>query len=461
VRDYSDYERWLTELTLDRVRQMFIEHCASELLFKVLPQNANSKNQVYVAADLSQLGKLPSGHVVPVTSSSTKPTRKPNPIFHSSVRLAWITPNGVLAPAGATKLIAYPQYPEVRLSGFLKGCLEAPSFLFDKGRRGTDPGRVLLLGPRPDGQIIALALPPEASAVRELRESTFDAYGAFSILPLQPDQGGDSFKRLMAELCRIHRLGWIESRRLNNQGIRVPCNATNCGGYTLEAELGIRSNGYALPDFHGWEVKARNVPNSMRPGASRVTLFTPEPTGGFYSAEGADAFVRMWGYPDTRGRADRMNFGGIYRVGGPPHSRTNIHMILDGYNRERGTFRSDGALRLVDGRGVEAASWSFAKLMDHWKAKHARAVYVPCQPASHPHREYRYASEVLVGEGALFELFLRAVHDGVVYYDPGISLKNASTGNPDLHRRSQIRIASQSLSLIYQTTRFASVCNEA
>lgn len=60
---------------------------------------------------------------------------------------------------------------------------------------------------------------------------------------------------------------------------------------TLESLLGIQSNGYSLPDFHGWEVKARSVGNSDKPGSSVVTLFTPEPTSGAYVDEHFSEFM--------------------------------------------------------------------------------------------------------------------------------------------------------------------------
>jgi hypothetical protein len=44
--------------------------------------------------------------------------------------------------------------------------------------------------------------------------------------------------------------------------------------------------------------------------------------------------------------------------------------------------------------------------------------------------------------------FLRAVHDGVVFYDPGIKLEFAST-KPKVKRRSQFRILSGNLPCLY------------
>lgn len=115
-------------------------------------------------------------------------------------------------------------------------------------------------------------------------------------------------------------------------------------------------------------------------------------------------------------------------------------------------------MRLVDNRDVEALSWSFAKLMDHWKRKHAHAAYVPCEQLTKPARRYRYASEILIGEGAQFRLFLKAVSTGRIYYDPGIKIEQASSTKPALKRRSQIRVSSADLGLIYTTTQTLPVC---
>ncbi len=448
----QEYENWLASLSLDQVAGFFREHGAAELLCKVLPRNANSKNQVYLAPDIGQLGKIPSGPITTTPSVSAKTSGREGPIFRSSVSLSWITPDGTLAPTRGTKLIAYPQFPEVRLSGFLQGCSKSPSFLFNPEKRGLVPDRLLFLGPRPDGTVLALALPPEADAAKEFRKKSYDMYGMFSVLPLHTDQTGSSLVMLLDELFRIHRLEWIPSRRLNKADELVPCNANNCGGYTLEAQLGIRTNGIAEPDFHGWEVKSRLVTNILKPGTSRVTLFTPEPDGGAYASKGPEYFIRTWGYPDKKGRIDRINFGGIYRCGRDFHRDTNVKLTLDGYDPANGKFDADGAMRLIDSNGVEAASWSFVKLMDHWKRKHAHAAYVPCQGRVKPDRGYRYADTVMLGEGAEFRRFLKAVADGLINYDPGIKLEAASGNASTIKLRSQIRIGSRDLLALYQST---------
>lgn len=74
-------------------------------------------------------------------------------------------------------------------------------------------------------------------------------------------------------------------------------------------------------------------------------------------------------------------------------------------------------------------SWSFAKLIDHWKTKHAHAAFVPAQQRLVPERQYRYGGSILLGKGAEFGLFLTALEAGKVYYDPGIKVEKG------LHRK--------------------------
>jgi hypothetical protein len=443
---------------LDKVFAMFREHGVTEVLYKVLPRNANSKNQVWLASDLSQLGKIPSGEVTAHESTSRKRGEQ-EAVFRSALHFHWLDRDGRPIAAPNSKLIFYPQYPEVRFSGFLQGCKNAPSSLWAKEKRGELPDRLLLLGLGSGTMVFGLTLPPESPAAREIRASEpHDAYGALHILPMPGQVEVDGFTELMARLCGIHRRGWVPASRLDSDGNMVPCNASNCVGNTLESLLGIRSNGYSQPDFRGWEVKSRQVSNVDKPGSSTVTLFTPEPTGGVYAERGIVEFIRRYGYPDTRGRDDRMNFGGQYHAHRPAHARTGLRMVLDGFNAETGKYASTGAIALLDGRGNIAAAWPFAKLMDHWKAKHAQAAFVPSQSNTDGARQYRYGRSILLGEGAEFRLFLKAVHEGMVYYDPGIKLEEASTNRPIWKKRSQFRVRSANLPSLYVACRTVDAC---
>jgi hypothetical protein len=456
----ADADRWLSEIGLAAVFSMFRGHGVTEALYKVLPSNANSKNQVYLASDLSQLGKIPSGAVTLHESTSEK-SGVQEAVFRAPLNFYWLGQNGQAHVAPGAKLIFYPQYPEVRFSGFLRGCKFAPSSLWVKEKRGEESDRILVLGLGNGDKVFGITLPPEAPAANEIRAGNHDAYGALNILPMPGHSEGGGYLELMQQLCSIHRRGWVSSTRLAPSGQLVPCNASNCNGNTLESLLGIKSNGYSLPDFHGWEVKARQVANADAPGASVVTLFTPEPTAGEYVDSGVEKFIRHYGYSDTRGREDRLNIGGIYRAGAAAHKRTNLRLVLDGYTAESGHYASTGAIQLLDSKDKVAAAWSFVKLLDHWKTKHAHAAFVPSQAMNAGERQYRFGRGIMLGEGAEFRLFLNAVHQGAVYYDPGIKLEGVSTTRPKAKKRSQFRVGSGDIPSLYLASRLVDACDEA
>mgnify|MGYP001371737467 CR=1 FL=1 len=454
-------DKWLTEIDLATVFRLLKDNGATELLYKVLPRNANSKNQVYLAPDLSQLGKIPSGEVT-LHESTTRKRGGTEAVFRSALNFYWIRRDGRPCHAPDAKLIFYPQYPEVRFSGFLRGCSDAPSSLYDKGKCGQEPDRVLVLGVGNGTKVVGITLPPESPAARDIASyHPRDAYGALVILPMPGFTQGDGFLELMRELCSIHRRDWVPARRLDKNGDLVPCNAPNCNGNTLEALLGIRSNGYSQPDFRGWEIKARNVPNSANPGASVVTLFTPEPTAGAYVHDGFMAFMHRYGYADTKGRPDRLNFGGVYRANGAAHARTRLRMVVEGFIAGGRKYSPTGAIRLLDPEDREAMSWSFAKLIDHWKTKHAHAAFIPAQQRLTPDRQYRFGRSVLLGEGADFGLFLAAMEAGKVYYDPGMKVEKVSTEKPLTKRRSQFRVSSRDIPMLYASSRIVDACAEA
>jgi hypothetical protein len=250
---------------------------------------------------------------------------------------------------------------------------------------------------------------------------------------------------------RINSLGWINSKRLNSLGNIVPCTSSNCGGYTLEAELGITPNGYSEPDYIGWEVKQFNVRNLNRFGSEVVTLMTPEPNSGYYHQRGLEAFIMKYGYPDKHGRPDRLNFGGIHKVGSE-HPTTHLRLELIGFDAEKRRITDvNGYIGLISNQDEVAASWSFSTLLKHWGRKHNLACYVPSQCKSAPSLQYLYSNNLLLGEGTDFTFFLQQMFFGNIYYDPGIKLEQASTA-PKFKKRSQFRIKARYLDNLYVST---------
>lgn len=446
----DDRDQWLYNLELGAAVAMLVANGATEVFYKELPPNANSKNQVYVAQDLSDLSRVPSGSVIAHSSFSSK-TGQNESVFHAPLEMYWITSTGTVSKAPEAKLIFYPQYPEVRMSGFLKGARYAPSTFFDKEKLGAVPDRVLLLGITSQHTIMAIAVPPESPAARQIKaEQPHEAYGALRVLPIQsPSSDADDYLTLLSALAEIHRSGWHESIRLDGRGVVVPCRATNCNGNTLEALLGIRSNGLALPDFHGWEIKARGVTNSEKPGRSVVTLFTPEPDGGAYVSDGFGPFMTEYGHEANMG-TNRVNFGGIYRVGAAIKSHKKLRLDLQGFDRESQRYRPDGAVVMVNAEGEVAMSWSYSKLLNHWKSKHAKAAFIPSQILRSDTPKYRFGSRILLGTGAEFGRLLSSLAGGSVYYDPGIKFEHDTMGRASSKKRSQFRVRSTDLEGLYE-----------
>lgn len=409
------------------------------ILVKKLADNDNSKNQVYLGPGFEAINFFPNLQIRP----------DKNGLFKAYMSFSWIDLSGHEFPAPEAKLILYPQYPEVRFSGFLKACRNAPSELMTSRLAG----RLMFLGIRPDGQVFGHVVSPRSALSREFSQyRDMPQVGLFSeLLIAGKTLIADPKMVLLRELKRIHSAGWINSKRLDNRKNVLPCQAPNCGGYTLEAELGIIPNGISDPDFLGWEVKQYHVSKFVNYDSGILTLMTPEPTGGFYRDMGVEAFIVKYGYPDRAGRPDRYNFGGIHVIN-QSHRLTGLTLQLIGYDHEKGKIiNENGAVALVKNEKEIAAAWYFADMLKHWNRKHNQAVYVPSVKRDQPRLQYYYGNIVRLCEGTDFLRFLRAFADGKVYYDPGIKLENASDPQrKKTKRRSQFRIKSRDIAILYK-----------
>jgi hypothetical protein len=429
-------------MNLDQLKQLFADEGCNKLYAKPLAENDNSKNQVYFGGSFEALNLFPNSGIHPATDAK-------NHTFKAKLDFSWLLANGQVSEAPRAQLILYPQYPEVRFSGFLVGSKNAPSSLMASRMKG----RILFLGVTGNRKIIGFVAPRDSPAAREFVAREVKASeGVFTEiqLPAIPTIE-DSRQRLLDELGRVHRLGWINSKQLGMDGRLLACEAPQCGGFTLEAELGVPKNSTAMPDFHGWEIKQYAVQNFERAESGKpITLLTPEPDGGFYKENGAGPFIRKFGYADRVGRADRLNFGGRHEVGSTC-ALTNLAMRLSGFDASAKKITNvSGAIELVSADGIVAASWSFSKILEHWSQKHMQAAYIPSQCRMEPRRQYRYGGNVRLGQHTDSLRLLGAFANGSVYYDPGIKMENASS-NPRIKRRSQFRIASRDINALYET----------
>lgn len=441
------------DITLSKLKCILRDKGVRRIYIKHLSPNDNSKNQPYFGGDYSSLNIIPTGNIVAAQSTSKKKMGGPaKKIFKTPLRFSWIGPDGHAYPAPNAQLILYPQYPEVRFSGFLKGSKVKMSQWMDPYKDGRSQGRVLVLGVTDNGEVLGFLAVPGSLLSNELSlQKGLSVKGVFFELPCEevPAGVGDSKAQLFAELKRIHLAGWIKSKRLDGVGHVMDCNNPNCGGYTLEAELGITPNGYSEPDYLGWELKQFGVDSFDKLDAKVVTLMTPEPTGGVYKDDGVSVFLQKFGYKDLLGRPDRINFGGVHRFG-EKHARTGLVLRLDGYDEKSGRITdAEGGMVLETAEGEVAAKWHYSGLIEHWRRKHSQAAYVPSKSRKNGSRSYQYGNTVKIGEGTDFSRFLQSVSLGDVYYDPGIKMEKVSSPKPTIKRRSQFRIKTGRLGSLY------------
>ena len=430
--------------------QIFSDKACNKIYVKRLSANDNSKNQVYLGGSFDILNILPIKEITTDDRGDWARSR-----FKSKIDFYWVNSEGELSNAPEAQLILYPKYPEVRFSGFLKRVKEAPSDLM----ANRIEARLLFLGITDDGKIIGFVVAPDSEISNEFNShKKFTSVGVFKEITIEHGNIElNSREKLLSQLKRIHLLKWIDSKRLDRNRNILPCVSTNCGGYTLEAELGITPNGYSEPDYLGWEVKQFAVADFAKYNSSIVTLMTPEPTHGYYVDKGIEFFIRKYGYKDKLGREARLNFGGIHKHGNIQET-TKLQLTLVGFDKEsRKITNTEGFMALIDNDGNIAASWSFVSLLKHWNTKHSNACYVPSlnrkdeklYPFSK--QQYYYGDKIILGTLTNFTLFLTQIENGNIYYDPGIKLELAIEGKrkQNIKRRSQFRIKSANLSKLY------------
>lgn len=448
--DFTAFEQWLAQLDIQHIERLFGQHGCTELLIKRLADRQdNDKNQIYVGSDLSQLAKIPSGTVEASSTASEKATGRGKTKFTAAVNFAWMSPNGQ-SPAPNAKLIYYPQYPEVRLSGLIQGSTLAPRHLYARTQRGQEAGRYLILGTNPTSdRVLGLLLPPESRAIEAIKARDVDSYGVFKLWPLS-SSANSSRSDLLDRLADIHAQGWVSGRRLNQSGVQ-PYAARNAGGYTLEALLGVAANGQAEPDYLGWEMKAHKVTSFLTPARGPLTLMTPQPSSGLYVTN-TIGFLRAFGSA-VGNPPHRYNFTGIHRVGEAPHPVRGTQLRIRGWDGDK-ALAVDGALELVDAAGSEVAAWPFTRMVEHWKRKHAQACYVPYlsrQSTSGPGDEYWFSNEVRVCSGTGFVRLLGGFGSGQVYYDPGVKMELDARGVWHVKHRNQFRVRHDHLGALYDS----------
>jgi hypothetical protein len=400
---------------------------AKRVYLKDMARNDNSKNQYYVGGGETALWCLDLTLDGATVSGEGRRTA-----MGAGVDLRWITERGTV-PAPYAKIIFYPQYPEVRLSGIVRGVPAAVPGR-DLARDRAD-GRVMLLGPASDHLLIWIGEPEG----RERYALRLQPTGKNPLQEVLPDSGRSPLDEAWDDL--LEELGWfvargpVPSQKLSASGL-VPYSASinNAAGYTLEALFGIEANSSPEPDYRGLI--------ELKVAGSKISLVTPEPNGGVYGEQGSAAFLHRWG-ATTNGK---LRFTGTHHVAVSRDGRSLTLRLLGWSPHDPSRYDPLGVLALVDDDGTIAASWSLAGLHTHWLQKHPEVAFVPYirDKASDT---IQFLNPVRSARGTSFPHFLQALHDGHVHLDPGTSMDPATER---VHARNQLRIYRTKLAHLYE-----------
>ena len=424
--------------TFAKMSDEFAKLGCTELLVKPLsPHQDNEKNQIYLGSSSNELLSILPGqkNFRNASTSTTKPkSNTKSLIIETSLEFSWIGEGFTPSLAPYAKIIDYFQYPEIRLSGFLRSCTNPPDAL-RRERQSLYGRRCLVLGVSGD-QIFATVITDKNPAITDklLSLPKWKPYELFHVLNLSSSTAPlIDPARLLSEIqaiagrkhegCSLKTLG----------GNPEPYFAVNGGGYTLEALLGIPRNSAAAPDKYGFEIKSFST--------NRITLMTPEPDFGYRHDQGLTAFLHKFGWKGTKNDGSHRFNGKHNTIRRYPISNLELRIL----NWDSVTNSPDGNgspdVVLVDADTNEvAAGWTFTKLSTSWGRKHAGGIYVettrsqPLNAARPP--QYTFGPTVHCGLGTSPLYLMKAISQGNVYLDPGDRVNSAG----EEKKRTQWRI---------------------
>jgi hypothetical protein len=411
--------------SIEELRQLFASRGVRTLYIKHLaPHQDNEKNQIYLGTGLDGILNLFPATIVERSASESELKRKSSagrPKLEARIRFAWLGEDGSAALAPDARIIDYFQYPEARLSGFLKGCPSAPDSL-RRLRLAEFGKRILVMGTAPDGTVLARILTgrddPLAAAFPDL--PVLASVPVLRVLAVTGPATVAPLNLLLGEVRAIAAAGWHPSVILKPRiAGPIPFKGNQGAGYTLEALLGVVANAGKLPDAHGYEIK------SFR--GDKISLMTPTPDGGYQGTHSFREYMKRYGRPAIKNDGS-IRFTGVHRVGLVSPS-SGFGLRVRGYHTPSDTFDASAGIAVEmfnPADGTIVASWSLERLANSWNCKHASAMYVPARErisqADPERKEYSYGPHVLVGEGTDVFRLLRAIHKGLVWYDPADSI---------------------------------------
>lgn len=397
--------------------QLFRKKGVKRLFIKNLAVHQdNDKNQIFLSTSLDGIANALRAQITfgqPSYSNSKKASSKGVPKLEAFINWVWLE-DGYESPAPKTKLIYYFQYPEVRLSGFLRNSPRPPDALrrrhmYKYGRRtllfgmsgSIVYGTVLTGEPGTDYPVITSA---KASPISDVLME----------LHLNRDDAESTITALLGIWHPAVKLKTLDATPNEFTGNQAP-------GYTLEALCGIPANAFSGPDLFGAELKSFRF-------SSKVTLMTPVADGGEWRRLQAREYLHQYGHTGRDGHS--LRFTGAHRVGNSTNGRT---LVLKKNNEKISQTQSVDLIRESDQRVLE--SWSVEKIVSSWLKKHDAAFYV----------KYKYDRQQnqVIFDGYFKckytspERLLNSIKSGLIYYDPAHTLKE----NAPLKVRPQWRVS--------------------
>ena len=411
---------------------------AEQIYIKLLKPNNNSKNQIYVAGNFDVLQMFPMSEFS-LSEGTSEKKKQSSQIMKAQLPLYWISENGEkICPARFATLILYPQYPEIRISGILRGCELAPRQIINH----KIAGRILVLGVKrgADPAIYAFALEPDANAAKEanalIKAGEFEEAGNEVLLRLLSHETPEDY--IFNVLSNIDFNQAYDPFRLTITGDRIPTHDRNAPGYTLEGLLGIGANSVAGSDIGEWELKTIELKNYPMPNPSaRVSLLTAEPDIGLYDSD-FQAFMNKYATSRT---SSRLNFTGPWTI--PKGVSKNLKLIYNAADKEI-QLRSESSQELV-------AGWDLLGLVNHWKNKHQHAAFISYRKTEDA--RIQFSPFIGLGQGAGLGRFLNAVQSGLLIYDPGVK-SELHKNEWKAHKRNQWRTTLKDLPWIYKSFDF-------
>ena len=167
-------------------------------------------------------------------------------------------------------------------------------------------------------------------------------------------------------------------------------NTTRLGGYTLEAELGIRPNGFSDPDFHGWEIKQHAVTKLSNPEDWRThNADDSRADGGIHVIKGSRNSSDAMVIPTRRLPIAETSEASTTRSRYALRPASPWRRRLDAAKKKITDFSK--GISLIGTKREEAATWHYKDLLSHWTREHALAAYVPSISRKDPVNQYQYA----------------------------------------------------------------------